>query len=172
MNKQRMRIPSASARLEWRTIAVTAKDPLAFAKDLQSALQELTDGGFIITGQMQLTDALIITASRVLAPTPEAHSELPQRTPLRRRVVEFHTARAQGAGTEEVLYHYVDHVDGQQKQKPFPTLVDALRQVKEHLRTDTVLPVNITTVSMTRFEPPAFPMLLKMFAEDLQCPPG
>ena len=169
MNKTRMRIPSASARLEWRTIAVSADDPLVFAKGLQSALQELTDSGFTIVSQMPRGEALIITASRVHEDSPEMSPELPTHTTLRRRVVEMPSARAQGATTEEVLYHYIEN--GTQRQQSFSTLIEALRVVKAQLEVD-MLPINITTVSMTRFEPLAFPMLLKMFAEDLPCPPG
>lgn len=170
MNKTRMRIAPASAKLEWRTIAVTAKDPLAFAKDLQSALQELTDDGFTIASQMPRGEGLIITGSRLEAPVPSEPSELPKHT-TRRRVIELPSARLQSTTSEEVLYHFIEN--GQQRQLPFPTLVAALRTVQLHLSgASDVLPVGITTVALTRFEPTAFPMLLKMFAEEMRCLPG
>jgi hypothetical protein len=167
MNKQRMRIPFASAQLEWRTIAVAGQDPLVFAKELQGALQELTDSGFTINSQMQRDNALIITASRVTQLPQEAQPAPPP--VLRRRIIDLPAAHTQGATTEEVLYHFVEN--GRQKQLSFPTLVEALRVVKRHLEVE-ILPINLTTVSMTRFEPLAFPTLLKLFAEELQCPPG
>jgi hypothetical protein len=184
MNNQRMRIGPVPPKLEWRTIAVTAKDALAFARDLQTALQELTDGGFTITSQMQRHEGLVIVASRVREAATESRTDVRAHgnrseaeaivaratSTFRRRVVEMPAARTHGATTEEVLYHYIEK--GDQKQKAFPSLVDALRALKEHLHQDDVVPVNITTTSMTRFEPDSFVLLLKLFAEDLPCPPG
>lgn len=185
MNKQRMRIGSAAPKLEWHTIAVTAKDALGFARDLQSALQELTDSGYTITSQMQRPEGLIIVASRVVdtsadtLPAPrsvDVGTADPRTTAaraagaFRRRVVEMPSARSHGATTEEVLYHYIEK--GNQQQRAFPSLVDALRILKDHLHRDDVVPVNITTTAMTRFEPDSFVLLLKLFAEDLPCPPG
>lgn len=176
MNKQRMRIGPHPVKLEWRTMAISAKDPLVFARELQSALQELTDSGFTIASQMQRAEGLIIVASCVRESAPEATPEMRMPSMQRRRVVEMPHARAQGATTEEVLYHFIDARRGQ-KQRSFPTLIEALREVKKDLEAKKdagpeILPINITTISMTRFEPESFTLLLKMFAEDLQCPPG
>lgn len=164
MQKQRMRI-GPMPKLEWKTIAITAEDPIIFARELQTALQELTDSGFNITGQLQRGTALVISASRLHAPEAQA-------APLRRRIVDLPSARQVGAPAEEVLYHFTEY--GAPQQKAFPTLIDALRLLAEHLKKpqEHILPVNITTLSMTRFEPESFAYLLRMFAEDLQPPPG
>ena len=169
MQKQRMRVPAASAKLEWKVVVVDDPDPLVFAKSLQAALQEVTDGNYTINSQMLRGAAHVIVASRVHAEVPPAPETQPEAS-FRRRVIELPSARQQGATTEEVLYHYTQ--DGRQHQKSFPSLVDALRVVQQHLQRGDVLPVNITTLCTTRFELESFPMLLKMFAEDLQCPPG
>lgn len=170
MQKQRMRVPAASAKLQWKTMVVDDPDPLVFAQRLQAALQEVSDGNYTINSQMVRGSAHVIVASRVeMEPHLPAETQPPE--PFRRRVVEAPTARQQGATSEEVLYHFIQN--GRQEQRAFPGLVDALRLVHQHLQQrDDVLPVNITTLTMTRFDPEAFPMLLKMFAEDLQCPPG
>lgn len=163
MQNQRMRIGSPP-KLKWKTVAITAADPVAFAREYETTLQELTDAGFAINGQMQRGEALIISASRL---------HLPEHAPeLRRRIVDLPSARQMGAPHEEVLYHYLE--DRQQKQRAFPALVDALRALKEDLAKpgDVILPLNIVTASTTRFEPESFAYLLRMFAEDLQTPPG
>ncbi len=160
MQKHRMRIPAGAPKVEWKTLTVDAEDPLEFSQQLQASLQELSDEGFTIVNQMTRGQGHIIVASRMALSAP------PETTPLRRRVVEMPLARGHGTTTEEVLYHYKK--DGQQEQEVCTGLVDALRRVKEHLGQDGVLPLNITTVMMTRFEPESFSMLLKMFADDLQ----
>lgn len=146
--------------MDWKTIAIDTPDPVAFAKELQSTLQELTDDGFQLTSQMHRGEALIITANRV----HNIGDTLPA-PPVRRRVVLPSTPSAQGLPSDEVLYHYLEK--GLQKQLICGSMVDALRAVKEHLKNDDVLPLNITSVTMTRFEPDVFPTLFKMFVEEL-----
>lgn len=162
MQKQRMRIAPAP-KLEWKVVAISNPDPIIFARELQTSLQELTDNGFAINGQLQRGEALVISASRMQQVDAAA-------MPLRRRIVDLPNAKQAGAPFEEVLYHYNER--GMQKQRRFTALVDALRVLKEDLAREGVLPLNITTVSMTRFDADAFSFLLKMFAEDLPTPPG
>jgi hypothetical protein len=170
-----MRINPREPKAVWRTIAVTNKDPLVFAKELESALQELTDAGFNIVSQMTRDSALVITGQKVEMPAePQAYGTAPTQPPpgLRRRIVDT-GRREHGATTDEVLYHYME--GGEQKQEKFADLVDALRVLKMHLTgTADVVPISLMTVTMTRFEPEALPLLLKTFADDLNTdtPPG
>ena len=161
MQNQRMRI-GPPPKPQWKTVAIATPDPIAFARELQTSLQELTDQGYVINSQMARGDALIITASR-LPPTEPPPA-------LRRRVVDLPSARSSGVPFEEVLYHYLEA--GEQKQRNYPSLVDALRALKEDLGREGVSAVNNATVSLTSFEPESLSYLLRMFAEDLQPPPG
>lgn len=163
MHKQRMRI-GASPKLEWRVVAVADKDPAAFAATLQATLQDLTDQGFALQGQLPRDGALIISASRL---APDDVVTVPT---ARRRIVN--PARHVGTPRDEVLYHFTEY--GAPQQLVFASLVDALRVLHSHITQprEHILPVSLTTVSMTRFDPESFAYLLQTFADDLKPPPG
>ena len=168
-----MRITPPQPKVAWKTLAVTSKDPLVFAQELEGALQEMTDGGFNIISQMARDGAVIITGQRVdLIASPDmlalfSASQVPQAPGLRRRIVEVPSARSTGTTSDEVLYHYLAF--GKQNQQQFATLVDALRVVQKHVEgPDDIVPISLITVTMTRFEPAALPALFKTFAEDLR----
>lgn len=165
-----MRIHAREPKLTWRTIAVTAKDPLEFARELETALQELTDGGFNIVSQMGRDGAVVITAQKIGQEPPVDVPPETQPAPVayRRRIVDAPAARSQGNTTDEVLYHYFEH--GVQQQQRFPGLVEALRVVKQHLQED-IIPASLSTVTITHFEQRAFPALLKAFEDDLTADP-
>lgn len=156
MQGQKMRTGPAP-KLQWKVVAVLAKEPAAFAAELERVLQELTDQGFAIHGQLPHGGGLIVSASR-LPPADMAS--------LRRRVVGLPSVPPTGEAYEEVLYHFMEN--GEQKQRSFPTLIDVLRVLREDLGRPGILPLNLTTIAMTRFEPPSFAHLLRMFAKDLQ----
>jgi hypothetical protein len=170
--RTRMRIGPPGQKIVWKTLAVTSKDPVQFAHDLESALQELTDSGFNIISQMARDGSLVITANQMineretLAPPPDTQPS----ASLRRRIVEMPAARSQGNTTDEVLYHYIEH--GKQEQKAFPSIVEALRLVKEHLALSagngtTLTPICLIAVTQTYFDITSLPTLLRTFAEDL-----
>lgn len=171
MHKQRMRIAPGAPPAEWKTLVVDADDPVVFAQQLQTSLQELTNENFTIVNQMQRGCAHIIVANRIQpAPAPRAPAAA-----ARRCLVEATTAPPRGDTSEEVLYHYYDGKE--QKQAAFPTLLDAVRAMKDHYTaacrgTGDAVPISIVTVSTTRFEFEGFSALLKMFAEELKSPPG
>lgn len=150
----RMRVNPPVPKVKWKVLAVGDKDPERFAEKMQSALQGLVDDGFSIVSQMQRSDALIITATRMGA---EEEPRLARRRPA--------ALPKTGSVTEEVLYHYLEN--GTQKQASRTSMVDMLRLVLNHLGRDDVLPVSLVAATMTRFEPKDFPSLLKLFGEEL-----
>ena len=175
--RQRMKISPQQPKVTWKTVAVTGDDPHAFAKGLESALQEMTDNGYHITSQVMRDGATIITGQRVENAIPSDDQDRQMESPTqpppppRRRVVsKAPTTKT----TDEVLYHYIEH--GKQTQKSFPSMVDALRVVKEHLGRSTlrgedpVAPICLIATSMTYFDVTSIPYLLKTFAEDLAAP--
>lgn len=179
--RQRMKISPPQPKVAWKTVAVTGDDAHVFARNLESALQELTDNGYHITSQVMRDGATIITGQRMenTLPSDEQDRRMdaptqPPPAPRRRRVLEKTAAPPTPGTVDEVLYHYIEH--GKQLQKSFPSMVDALRLVKEHLGRsslrgeDTVTPICLIATSMTYFDVTAIPYLLKTFAEDLAAP--
>src|ERR1700722_21289 len=176
LREARMRTKSEESPLEWRVLAIADKDPLAFAKNLQQTLQELTDQQYNVTSQIRLGDSLIIIANKLNQISSMATSTtLPppaQESIIRRRIVEQPRAVRHGSTTDEVIYHYKEFStlfpQGIQQQKTFSNLVDALRLVREHLKTEGFLPINIVTATLTYFDFEAFKGLFDTFAEDLE----
>lgn len=171
-----MKIVPPRPKVQWKTVAVTGDDPLAFAHSLETALQEMTDNQFQVVSQTVRGPAVIITGQRVELPAGMQEQLVAQPQPqlaVRRRTVVEQTP-PRGATHEEVLYHYIEH--GKQVQKAFSSMVDALRLVNEHLRVsppmghDPVTPVGLTVMNTTTFDLTAFPSLLRAFAEELRTP--
>lgn len=163
-----MRTPATGPhKTEWKIVAVVDADPLAFASKLEQTLQFLTDNDFQIVSQMLRGEALLITAHRCT--TAATAPTIPAPENPRRRVVEL-PAQAPGSTHEEVLYHYVlTNAFGEKSpfQRVFTNMPEALRLVSEHIMREDILPVSLVTTMLTTFEPAAFPMLLKTFAEDI-----
>jgi hypothetical protein len=146
--------------IDWKTLAVTAQDPLEFAKGLQTALQELTDNGYNIVSQVARGEAVIITGQRVMVGAVQsfensvaqgARRALPTRAP----------APVHGVAREEVLYHFTDNK--KEKQLAFPTMVEALRIVEKHLNdaSGAFAPISLVVVTMTQYDLPSFVGLLR-----------
>lgn len=171
--------PPKLPHVEWKTRAVTGVDAAAFAKDLALALQEMTDSGFTIVSQVMRGDAIIITGQRVESmQEPQAMFSVSPATSTRRRIVDYPTGEAAGV-SKEVLYHYIEN--GQPQQRSFHDVVDALRLVQAHLAAPSVpysstaagvIPVRITAVELRVFELRSFPALLKAFADELRNKPS
>lgn len=168
--RSRVRIAAVEQKMEWRVMSVLNADPTQFASELQAAFQELTDAGYTLLNQMHRGDGLIITAHRIAtstAPKLDAPTlPAPALTKDRRRIVDM-PARPTSETRDEVLYNFLE--SREQRQEVCADMPYALRLLREHLERDDILPISITTVAVTTttFEPSAFPMLLKTFAEDL-----
>jgi hypothetical protein len=172
-----MRSNPFQPKVHWKTVAVTGDDPHSFAHALEAALQEMTDNQFQVVSQTVRGAAIIITGQRVDTPLGmqeqvAAQTQPPlSRIPARRAVVE---QVPKGVMHEEVLYHCIEQ--GEQVQKVFPSLVDALRLVSDHLRVsppsgvDPIIPVGLTILNTTTFDITAFPYLLRGFADKLRTP--
>ena len=158
-----MRIGARQPKLEWKTIAISDTDPSVFAQSLQEALQELSDGGYNILMQLTRGTAHIILANRLAADEPSA--TLPPPPPLR-RVRHPHTGRIE----EVVTYHWLHNKES--LHATFPSLLDALRLVRQHVNEDAgVLPAYLVATTSTTFEASSFPMLLHAYSEELTAPP-
>jgi hypothetical protein len=164
--------------ISWRTLVASSEDPIKFAAELQGALQELTDNGYNIVSQLQRAGSIIVTGQKVTMPVNPFYTEPqppgPAPAPQRARMVQPAPQPQkvlQGSTSNEVLYHYIEH--GKDKQQAFPSMVEALRLVKEHLgysslNGDTpVCPVRLVAVAMTQYDLTAIPALLKMYAAEL-----
>ena len=175
-----MRIAPTQPKVTWKVAAVVAKEPLAFAEDLQRALQEMTDDGFQIVSQaLRDNGSVILTGQKVELPDavqdflsftlPQVASATEARS-RSRRIVEPRPAQ-EGVAGKEVLYNFLE--DGRLVQRSFHQLVDALRVVKEHLdrADDYFVPISVMVVSTTRFDPKALPSLMRTFAYELKSKP-
>lgn len=165
-----MRVNSPMTRFEWKVIAVISQDPMAFAQELEGALQELSSEGYDLVSQLPRGSALVITGRRLSLPSPVRTTMPPPPPPLqvpgsRLRMTEMPLARKQGVTTDDVFYYYLE--DGEQKSRHFETFVAALRVVRKHLTLEGIVPISLVAATTTRFEVPALPMLFKAFEEDL-----
>lgn len=174
-----MRIAPPQPKVTWKTLAVTSKDALAFARELERSLQEITDEGFQLVSQQVRGDSVILTGQKVdmscdvvsaaMRGLSEQHDHHPPpvRSPVtgRRRIID---TPSEGVTRKEVLYYYFE--DKQQKHAVYPDLLAALRVVKGHLDDTRILPISLVVTSATRFELKELPALLRTFKADLALP--
>ena len=164
---------TSSPKIDWKTKAVTAKDPQEFSLELQRALQELTDGDYKIVNQLIRGDALVITGQKVdmsVLHSPRRLDAVTVPPPGGQRRIVASAAPSEKV-TEEVLYHYREF--GVQKQRSFATLVEALRLVKEHIfAPGDIVPISITCITLATFEPSSWPGLFKAFEDALEETPN
>ena len=138
------------------------EDAQKFAEGLIAALRHLTDNGFSITNQMQRGHSIVVIGQKTEA------TDLSQGAAAFIRAAATPAINAGGLSSATVLYNYIEW--GVHKQQEFPTMSAALRRVREHLDDSGVphdiLPVSVVTLTTMRFEPPAFPALLRAFAPE------
>jgi hypothetical protein len=156
---------NSGPKVEWKTVAASNPDPSLFAEEVERALHSLTDNGFNVVSQLPRNGALIITGQRIVMAEGQTPAPTPDHSSTRRRILDA-PVRAQCAEAYEVLYHYLEH--GEQKQKRYATMVEALRVVMEHLKSQSdIVPINVIAFTTTVFEQEELPSLLKTFARDL-----
>ncbi len=182
-HRQNMRVQVKPPKLDWRTIAIADTDPVAFARSLQTALQELTDNQYNIVTQLTRGTAHIILANRVMLDTAVEGSMLPTIPPPLQSRATPRAARAVLAKTSvgpavvrsmadcEIYYYHYLSPDGPQ-DRSFDSMVGALRLVREHvLGNGDFVPGYLVCMVTTTFESPAFSALLRTYAEEIDASP-
>jgi hypothetical protein len=165
-SKSKMRIPG-QPRINWKTMVASSKDPHTFAGELQSALQELSNEGYNIVSQISRDGAVIVTGQRVItegvafANPPIQPGQAPAR-----RIVQAPTAMPRGTPKEETMYHFFRN--GEEIHETFPSMVEALRTVREHISGDgAITPVSLLHVCAMHYDLKSFPALLRVHADAL-----
>lgn len=151
---QNMRPPPG--RPEWSVEAIADADPANFAKKLEAHLNALTANGFQLVNMAERGPAVIVSAVRALGPMPGHHLPPPHQprpsTPK----------KLKGATEERVVYTYKDMDDGEIKTKEFDTLWQAASFALSDARymnneeALTVLPISISKIRATSYEPKDF----------------
>ena len=173
---QRTSRPRGPITVDFRVVAVDNQDNTQFALELQTALNSFVADGYSLAGQMVRGSGLILTGQRVQAP-PGFIEQLGSQTPVGNQPVRKMAVRApkaetsEGEVSEEVLYHY--QLAGRVRDANFPSMPLALRYVQRDMEnyahdSTASMPISLTAVVTTRFEPKDFPDLLKLFDEELR----
>lgn len=173
-SKSKMRIPG-QPRVNWKTLVASSKDPHTFAGELQSALQELSNEGYNVVSQITRDGAVIVTGQRVVIEVVAFANPPIQPGPApHRRIVQPQAAMPRGTPKEETMYHYFKN--GEEVQENFPSMVEALRVVREHISGDggAITPMSLLHVCAMHYDLTSFPALLRVHADALNAdkPPG
>jgi hypothetical protein len=142
-------------RAKWKTAVVAAEDPVEFAQQFEEHMNALVSEGWNIQGMIQRGAALIITAIKPdlpqevldalarMAPKPMAP---PAATPM--------------GEPSSVTYNYLE--EGSVRSLTCETLEEAVRYMREHVNDETCLPIGISVMHVSSYEPADLPMLETM----------
>jgi hypothetical protein len=168
-----MRAPTRPPRVEWRMVAITAIEPVEYAKQMQEALNALSAEGFNVLAQYGRGVGQIIMASRQVADPPHPPGPIPGPTmppPPPQQPMARLRVQSTGLLEERFVYHFISP-EGPQEQV-FTSMVEALRVVRAHVDGDgTLVPAYLVTMSFCTYEPPQLGQLLKAYANDIAAQP-
>lgn len=160
-------MPSFSPRARWKAVAITATDPADFALDYETKLNDLVEDGWNITGMMNRGEAMIITAQKPELP-PEILRALASMNDKPKKPLP-----TMPEGVEDVVYSYREGATVH--SVPCKTLAEAVAYLEEHaapwigpeaptgdLLYPNILPISITVMSVTSYEPADLPLLREL----------
>ena len=169
-----VKISPQHPHLSWRTEAVCDPDPKEFGRQLQQALQSLTDEGFSIVNQMFRGESVIITAQRVDGLPTQFAPTIPAPPMNRRKVVQHVVSTSESIKrTEEVVYHRhkseLEPGEGETHRHeaiPCKSLHAAVKMALSDLdlEEDGILPISITVQKTDTYEPKTWVKLFKSLA--------
>lgn len=161
-------MPNFGARARWQSVAITASDPVEFAREYSECLNKFSSEGWNITGIMQRGEAVIITAQKAevpeeLAKAMAAISGKQAPRPPAHEVDEL----------QEVTYNYQEL--GVCKSILCGSLEEAKGYLEEHAapwvdlspgQAPDILPISIVVMHVTSYEPMDLPLLRAMFPNE------
>ncbi len=155
-----------TGKVEWKSLAVANEDPHEFAAAFAAALQEMANEGYNVINQITRNSAIIITGQRVdSTETPLLPASDSSRTYVVEMTKPSNDGTIRNPRTREVTYYFMQ--GGQQMQRTFPALEDAVQLLREHLgQTEDVVPIAMADISVRRYEAEDFSTLLRSFPEE------
>jgi hypothetical protein len=159
-----VKISPPHPHLSWRTEVVCDPDPKEFGRQLQQALQSLTDEGFNIVNQMFRGESVIITAQRLDGVSAQFAPTLPAPPMNRRKIVQRAVGAVEsGERTEEVIYSYLSTLFQEEPvmRRMYKSLREAVEAAIRDLDVEGHTPHSITVASTVTYPPKSWPGLLK-----------
>ncbi len=147
-----MRPMQPPPRAKWKTAVVAAEDPVEFARQFEENMNELVADGWNIQGMIQRGSALIITAIK---------PDLPQEVlDALARMAPKPTVAAPAPTPSSVTYNYLE--EGSVRALSCDSLEEAVRYMREHVNDESCLPIGISVMHVSSYEPADLPMLEMM----------
>jgi hypothetical protein len=136
----------------WKILCASSKDPRRYAKELEEGLNELSSEGYALVAMTDRGGATILHGQKVMVDPPPVVPQAPAPTPVIPRNVHH-----------EVIYLYLEK--GSLQRVEFRTVPEAVCLLRHHLECEDIVPVSLTTVVLSTFEPPSFRALLATYKE-------
>ena len=156
--------------MEWKVLVIEDQEPLAFGQRLEEVLQTLSNDGFAVVSQMPRDTAYVVVGRRISTGDHAADTLPPgPPEPAHRREPPSPFA-ASGVNHAEAIYYFKE--GDLIRHRAFDVLNDAVHLLREHLASETILPVKIVFARTTQFEPSSFAFLLRTFTDALKPEPA